>query len=332
MRSELLALLRCPGSLEELRIKDAEFEGEEIRSGWLVSKSGEKRYPITNFVPRFVAPSNYADSFGLQWNRFRKTQLDSYSGVPVSADRFWKATGWKPEWLEGAWILDAGCGAGRFAEIALAAGANVVAIDYSAAVDACYANLRSFKSLHVLQADIYSLPLSHHSFDFVYSLGVLQHTPNVEAAFAALPPTLKSGGRLAVDFYAKSWKSALLPKYWLRPFTKRIPKPRLFSTLASIVPAALRVSRFVGNAPLIGNSLSRLVPVANYYGILPLNEDQHREWALLDTFDWFSPTFDNPQTPETVTHWLEEAGLSQIEVLRAGHLVGRGLMPDAARN
>ena len=31
-------------------------------------------------------------------------------------------------------ILDVGCGAGRFAEIALKAGANLIAIDYSFAV------------------------------------------------------------------------------------------------------------------------------------------------------------------------------------------------------
>ena len=37
---------------------------------------------------------------------------------------------------EGKWVLDAGCGMGRFAEIALKIGAQVVALDYSNAVDA----------------------------------------------------------------------------------------------------------------------------------------------------------------------------------------------------
>jgi hypothetical protein len=67
-----------------------------------------------------------------------------------------------------------------------------------------------------------------------------------------------------------------------------------------------------------------LVPVADYTGILPLSEQQQLEWALLDTFDWLSPEYDSPQTAATVRAWFEDAKMMQIEVLKAGHLVGRG--------
>ena len=76
----------------------------------------------------------------MQWNYFSKTQLDSHSGFPISSDRFWKATGWKPEHLKDQWVLDIGCGSGRFAEIALKAGAKLVALDYSNAVESNYKN------------------------------------------------------------------------------------------------------------------------------------------------------------------------------------------------
>jgi hypothetical protein len=66
-----------------------------------------------------VPESNYADNFGMQWNHFRQTQLDSYSGLPNSSDRFWLATHWSPVSLKDQWVLDVGCGAGRFAEVAL---------------------------------------------------------------------------------------------------------------------------------------------------------------------------------------------------------------------
>ena len=79
--------------------------------------------------------------------------------------------------------------------------------------------------------------------------------------------------------------------------------------------------------PVVGLGLKRLAPVANYDGILPLSESQHLEWSLLDTFDMLAPAYDQPQTPETVRRWLESAGLEQIEVLLAGHLVGRGTVP-----
>lgn len=324
MKIELLKLLRCPKSGQRLMLEVEANPEQEIEEGCLVSEDGQYRYLISDSIPRFVPQTNYADNFGMQWNHFRKTQLDSYSGQPISADRFWKATGWSPFELKGKWILDAGCGAGRFAEIALIAGAQVVALDYSRAVDACYANLKHHPNLHVVQGDIYALPFIPEAFSFVYSLGVLQHTPDVSRAFSALPPMLPAGGRLCVDYYGKTWKSMLLPKYLLRPVTKRLPKSVLFSFLRQAVPILLPVSRYIGSIPLGGGLLKRVVPVANYYGILPLDDQQQLEWALLDTFDWLAPAYDSPQTEATARSWMELAGMKEIDVLKAGHLVTRG--------
>lgn len=332
MKKELLELLRCPQSGLPLQLVDLVYQDGDIQSGWMVSQDGLHRYPICNFVPRFVPESNYADNFGMQWNKFRFTQLDSHTGLPISANRFWKATGWKAEDLAGKWVLDIGCGAGRFAAVALGAGARVVALDYSSAVDACYANLKQHPNLHVVQGDVYSLPFLKGSFPFLYSLGVLQHTPDVRKAFFALPPMLAGRGRFCVDFYQKSWKSALLPKYWLRPLTKRLSKVRLFSILEYLVPKMLPLSVLLGRFPIIGRQLKRMVPVANYYGELPLDDGQQLEWSLLDTFDWLSPEYDNPQTPETVKGWLEEVGMENVEVVKAGHLVGRGTAPKAIQH
>ncbi len=124
--------------------------------------------------------------------------------------------------------------------------------------------------------------------------------------------------------YEKSFKSLLLPKYWLRPFTKRIEKPKLFAVLTKIVPLLLPISDLVAKIPVAGRRLKRLVPVANYRGELLLDDAQLREWALLDTFDWLSPAYDNPQTAAIVKKWMQRAGLQEIEVLKAGHLVARG--------
>lgn len=166
MKGELPDLLRCPQSGQRLEVVDCVYLGGRIQSGLLVSQDGRHRYPIRNFVPRFVPESNYADNFGMQWNKFRKTQLDSHSGHTISAERFWQATGWNPEDLAGHWVLDVGCCAGRFAEVALRAGARVVALDYSSAVDACYVNLMDHPNFHVLQGDVYALPPPIWGFPF----------------------------------------------------------------------------------------------------------------------------------------------------------------------
>ncbi|MBM4231685.1 MAG: class I SAM-dependent methyltransferase [Gammaproteobacteria bacterium] len=326
MIASLLEKLRCPVSAQALAIDPAGVTGRDV--GWLQTVDGRFRYPIRDGIPRFVAESNYADNFGFQWNVFARTQLDSHSGLPISRNRFWNATGWDPSAMRGKWVLDVGCGSGRFAEIALSTGAHVVALDYSSAVDACRANLRQHPNLHIIQGDVYALPFAPGCFDFVYSLGVLQHTPDVQRAFSALPIMLSSGGgRLCVDYYEKSFKSRLLPKYWLRPVTRRMDKRQLFSAVQRTVPVLLPVSRALARVPVIGALLKRLVPVANYEGLLPLSGSQLEEWAVLDTFDWLSPTFDNPQTAKTVRRWFEQTGMVDIEVLKAGHLVGRARRP-----
>jgi SAM-dependent methyltransferase len=324
MHPQLIEVLRCPSTGERLRLEQPQYQGERVQSGWLVSARGQQRYPVQNFIPRFAPESNYADNFGMQWNKFRQTQLDSYSGHPISANRFWQSTGWQPPDIAGRYVLDAGCGAGRFAEVALQAGAKVVALDYSRAVDACYTNLRHHPDLHVVQGDIYALPFQKGFFHYVYSLGVLQHTPDVGRAFAALPPMVRAGGRLCVDFYGRGFGTMLHAKYLFRPITKHMSQQRLLRILQSAVPVLLPVSQVLAGVPAVGRFLKRLIPVANYTGMYPLNAQQLREWALLDTFDMLAPEYDQPQPAARVRCWLEAADLAGIEVFRAGHLVARG--------
>lgn len=327
MKAELIEWLRCPRTGQRLHLENGNIDGNEVETGWLVSEDDRERYPVLRGIPRFVPQSNYADNFGMQWNHFRKTQLDSHSGHSISTERFWLATGWKPEQLKDKWVLDAGCGAGRFAEVALLAGAKVVALDYSSAVDASYANLKHHHGLYVVQADIYSLPFASESFPFVYSLGVLQHTPDVSKAFAALQSMVGEGGRLCADFYWRRLRTMLHAKYLFRPLTKRMDQANLFQLLERWVPTLLAFSQALGHVPFVGRGLKRIVPVADYTGRFPLSEQQLKEWALLDTFDMLAPTYDKPQSATTVRRWFECAGFQEVEVGHWGHLVGRGIKP-----
>jgi SAM-dependent methyltransferase len=197
-------------------------------------------------------------------------------------------------------------------------------------VDACRVNLPD-PNLHVVQGDIYALPFVPSSFDFVYSLGVIQHTPSVERAVKSLVTMLKPGGELVVDVYAKHWRGYLHPRVWLRPVTTRMDSARLFRLIERLAPPLLRVSDAIGAIPVVGPYLRRLVPVANYKGQLPLSREQLREWAVLDTFDWLSPRYDQPQTADRLRRWLVDSGLTEISVFKADHLTARGRKPGAAR-
>jgi uncharacterized protein YbaR (Trm112 family)/ubiquinone/menaquinone biosynthesis C-methylase UbiE len=329
MNDDLLDILCCPGCGSDLKLLNVKRSGSDIKEGELQCEGCKNVFPIIRSVPRFVTSENYASGFGFQWNRFLRTQLDSYTGKPIARERFQVRTNLQSSQLDGRMVLDVGCGAGRYAEIALSMGARLVAIDYSSAVDACWQNLSSYNHLNVVQADIYRLPFKPASFEFVYCFGVLQHTPDVEKAFKALPLQLVCGGNLSVDIYPKLFRNIIWPKYWIRTFTRGISSERLFPLIQSMVKVLFPVSVAVGRLPYIGSKLRYMIPVANYEGVFPLTMEQLKEWAVLDTFDMLSPLHDHPQSSSTLKKWFEEAGLQDIHVFRSGFIIGRGTRPRA---
>ena len=131
-----------------------------------------------------------------------------------------------------------------------------------------------------------------------------------------------------MDFYWKRLRTTMHMKYVFRPFTKRMDQEKLFRRLEKLVTYMLPISNLLGRVPYIGKTLKRLIPVADYTGVYPLSKTQIFEWALLDTFDWFAPHFDSPQTVTNVRRFFLNSGLTEVEIFHFGHLVGRGIKPS----
>ena len=123
---------------------------------------------------------SYVDAFGLQWNKFRETQLDSFTGTTISRDRLLRQLGGSFDIIKGKRVLEVGCGAGRFTEVLLQEGAHVYAVDLSSAVEANYLNCNKYPNYHVERADVTHLPFKPETFDVVICIGVIQHTPSPE--------------------------------------------------------------------------------------------------------------------------------------------------------
>lgn len=159
-------------------------------------------FPITAGIPRFAQLSEVesdkqatAANFGWQWQHF--TEDDSRY-----AEQF---LGWiapvTPEFFRGKVVLEGGCGKGRHTQLAARWGAeDVVGIDLSAAVETAYAATRSLPNAHIIQADIYNLPLAR-KFDYAFSVGVLHHLPDPRGGFMSLASKVKPGGHLSAWIY-----------------------------------------------------------------------------------------------------------------------------------
>ena len=283
-----------------------------VRGQMLVDMQGNF-FPIVNGVPRIAHLNNYATNFGVQWNKFDKTQLDrDGDGLVLSRKRFFVETGWAAHDLNKKDILEVGSGAGRFSKVLLEhTNAQLYSIDYSDAVTANFKNNGEIAPdrFHLYQASIYEIPFLDNSFDKVFCLGVLQHTPNFQLSVQSLIRKAKPGGEIVVDFYPiKGWWTMVHAKYILRPLTKRLTHDMLFNLINKNIDWLINVSKLFNKIGL--SILTRFLPLVDLRTI-PLNlltEAQLREWVILDTFDMFSPEHDHPHRIEAVAEMFRRCG------------------------
>jgi SAM-dependent methyltransferase len=203
MKRTLLNYLACPVCGGDIKLKSVSAEeGIEILTGDLQCALCAKSFPIVRGIPRFAELESIdadkqatADSFGWSWQHFAH---DDAKYEQQFLD--WIAPVQK-EYFAGKIVLEGGCGKGRHTRRIAGWGAgDVVAVDLSAAVEVAFAATRGLENAHVIQADIYRLPL-RRAFDYAFSVGVLHHLPNPRAGFKSLVAKVKAGGHASAWIY-----------------------------------------------------------------------------------------------------------------------------------
>jgi SAM-dependent methyltransferase len=291
---DILRCLSCGATLES-----DQAEG-------FVCPGCKRAYSKVNGIARFVDAQHYAASFGFQWHRYQKTQLD-HDEVRESDRQFRMKTALRPEELKGKLVLDVGCGMGRFAEVATRWGARVVGIDLSAAAEVAAKNLAD-RDFVAFQADVFSLPFAPESFDVIYSVGVLHHTPDCEAAVKALAKYLKPGGTLAVWLYSGYTKWYRFSDFWRR-FTHKMKPQTLHGILKVAVPVFYNLNQGLRRVPLVGPPVAGAI-----HHVFPVNRQKEPEARMLDTFDWYSPKYQSKHTYEQVFRWYEDMGMEDMHI------------------
>lgn len=301
MKESLLRYLACPDCQESLDLARRVARAGEVEDGELQCRRCARSYPIMRGIPRFVDTDHYVDSFSFQWNLHSKTQVDSLAGHSESRKTFATKTGLTAADLKGKLVLDVGCGTGRFMESAVELGAEVVGFDLSYAVEAAYKNVGAQPRMHVLQANLFKLPFRPGTFDVIYSIGVLHHTPDTRQAFLALPPLLKKSGLIAIWVYAWAGDySRNLDR--VRAFTVGIPHRVLYGLCCVLVP----LLHAMASIPSL-RRFTQYIPVSN--------QGTGLAWDILDTFDNYSPKYQWKHSEPEVMGWFKEAGLEEMVVL-----------------
>ena len=130
-------------------------------------------------------------------------------------------------------VLEIGCGAGAASCLFAKAGAEVTAIDLTAAAASLTRANASAQRLDVtvLNMDAEKTAFGAETFDFIFSWGVLHHSSDPNAAFKELARLLRMGGEGLIMVYNRnSLRYYLKGLYWL------LAKGKLFEgeTMASV--------------------------------------------------------------------------------------------------
>ena len=299
-------------------MESTEACNDEVITG--VLKSSRYTYKIKNGIPRFVDDEGYSDNFGWQWNKWARVQFeDENVGRPMSGhttNMFKKITELDEQKICGKSVLDIGCGPGRFVDTAISLGAGlVVAVDYSTAIDAAKNNFKTTDSILFIQGDALNLPLKNGIFDFIYSIGVLHHTPSPQQGIGEAYRLVKDGGEVAVAVYKKGgYYDYPSVQFWRRTFKLLWPlfghyPPYIYSQVFG------RMNHFLRKVCRPLSLVTRL-----FFPSVTLPDIR---WSVLDTFDSVTPSYQSAHTVFEIYEWFRNEGFKNIRVAAWENIIGQ---------
>ncbi len=265
MKENLHQYLICPVCEGELSMTAGRRDGSEIMTGSLNCLSCRANYPIREGIPRFAdtesdqAQRGTAENFGAQWLAF--DQVDEHHEKQF-LDWISPVT---PEFVRDKVVLEGGCGKGRHTRLIGEWGARaVIGVDLSIAVEAAYRNTKDYPNVHIIQADIYRLPLKR-VFDYAFSVGVLHHLPDPRTGFASLVKHVKPGGAISAWVYGRENNGWIVN--FINPLrerlTSRLP-PSVLYYLSYLPATALYLLLKLVYAPLGRTNLRPYLFYADY--------------------------------------------------------------------
>ena len=213
-----------------------------------------------------------ASGFGREWSMFRQDE-DHLSREQRQAifDDYFRIFPWHLLPPGGGVGLDIGCGSGRWSMLVAPRVQHLHLLDPSSeALSVAKQNLRSANNVSYHLHGVADIPLPSKTLDFAFSLGVLHHVPDTQAAIAAIADKLKPNAPFLIYlYYALDNRPGCYRLLWritdvVRSVVSRLP--HLLRLMISQIIAALiywplaRLARFLTQR---GQTL-RAMPLSYY--------------------------------------------------------------------
>ena len=137
------------------------------------------------------------DRFGYSWDRYADL-------LPIHEEQFLRWTAQDKSFWKGVRFLDGGCGIGRNSYWPMTYGAlGGVAVDVDdRTLRRAQRNLEKFSGVEVRKQSIYEIS-EKDAFDVAFSIGVVHHLADPDAAVGRLTRATKPGGQVLVWLYGR---------------------------------------------------------------------------------------------------------------------------------
>jgi SAM-dependent methyltransferase len=254
--------------------------------------------------------SDTVKSFGDEWSRFDQTQLSNEEAQNIFDEYFsifpWSSLPCNPVGF------DMGCGSGRWARIVAPRVHHLHCIDPSSALHIAQKLLKDQNNVSFHMSSVEDRALSSGSQDFGYSLGVLHHVPDTEAAIRACVDILKPGAPFLVYlYYAFDNRSLAFKVVWklsdvIRRGICRFPSgvKHLCTDIIAVV-AYLPLAKFSRIVEILGIS-SKNIPLSYYRN--------HSFYTMrTDSRDRFGTPLERRFTRSQIKSMMEAAGLRDVQ-------------------
>jgi SAM-dependent methyltransferase len=186
---------------------------------------GEKTIYVFSGKDENMDPET-VQSFGDEWLQFNKFSDEE---IRVVGNQYFDIV---PESIyAGKYVLDVGCGTGRWSKFLNNKASAIEAIDPSEAVVSAAFLLQNNDNVRISQASAGDIPFPDNTFDFALSLGVLHHIPDTQRAMQKCVDKLKPGGHFLVYLYYSfdnrgfSYKSLFHLSSLVRHIVSSFPSP-----------------------------------------------------------------------------------------------------------
>ncbi|CAN5190397.1 hypothetical protein BH11BAC5_BH11BAC5_04950 [soil metagenome] len=211
------------------------------------------------------------------------------------------------------YVLDVGCGSGRFSRYLSSRVGFIEVMDPSEAIWAAEKLLSGVKNVRLINASAESIPFTDNTFDLVMSIGVLHHIPDTQMAMKKCVSKVKPGGHFFVYLYYNLDNRGFI-------FRSIFKVVSLVRTIVSSMPSGIK--KFICDllAVIVYLPMVFLGKILEKVGAkalavkMPLSYYQDKSFFIIrnDALDRFGTKLEHRFSKQQIQMMMEACGLSNV--------------------